>query len=132
MNQVKKNSIFAALVILFVTHSAHALDPSQPVSSYIRTQFTDKNELPSNIVDGIVQTRDGFLWLAFGAGFLTRFDGQGFTMLPLSKSGPMALAVGPNGDLWVGTLHTLRQIPTTALNQYGPLQAISFESGLPP
>src|SRR5262249_38420533 len=103
-----KNSILAALILFFVTHSAHALDPSQPVSSYIRTHFTESdNGLPSNVVHYIEQSRDGFLWVTFGSGTLARFDGQNFTKLPIALTGSIALA--PNGDLWVGTGRDLKQ-----------------------
>jgi len=41
-----------------------ALDRSQPFSSYLQTHFTPGDgSLPSGIVDDIVQSRDGFLWL---------------------------------------------------------------------
>ena len=118
------NSIAAAMVLLFVTHAAHALDPSQPFSSYISTRFTTDNGLSTNIINEVIQSRDGFLWMILGNGVLARFDGQRFTNLPIDRV--RAMAIGPNGDLWVGSGPTLKQIPVAALAQYGPLQAISY------
>jgi signal transduction histidine kinase/ligand-binding sensor domain-containing protein len=122
------NSITAALLLLFLTHAARALDPTQPFSSYIRTDFTNRNGLPNDIVNKIVQSRDGFLWLTLGNSQLARFDGQRFTTLPISNANQMA--IGPDGDLWVATGTELKQLSAAALNQFGPLQAISHGTGL--
>ncbi len=123
-----KNSVLAALMLLFVTHSAHALDPTQPVTNYILTHFTEDSEAQIGSVTNIVQSRDGFLWLALGTTNLARFDGQRFTVVPVFSTNPLAL--GPDGDLWVGTANELKQISSAALNQFGPLQAISHNTGL--
>ena len=116
------------LLLFAAVSSAWAVDPSQPVSSYIRNRFTDQDGLRSTIVDEMVQSRDGFLWLIVDATHLTRFDGQHFTLL--DKFGRVvALAVAPNGDLWLGTVGDLKQIPAAALNQSGLLPAISYHPG---
>ena len=120
------NSIAAALVLLFITHSARAVDPNQPFSSYIQTRFTDDEGLASNIVTDTVQTQDGFLWITFGNGAMTRFDGQHAVRIPITTAG--ALTIGPNGDLWVGGTE-LRQIPAATFKQYSP-QVISHHADL--
>jgi signal transduction histidine kinase/ligand-binding sensor domain-containing protein len=122
------NSIFAAFVLLFVTHSARALDPGQPVSSYLRTHFTSDNGLPSNILNRIVQSQDGFLWILLGSANLVRFDGQRFTTLPVGTV--IEMAIGPDNDLWVMTTTDLIQIPSAAFGQFGPLQAIRYPIAL--
>ncbi len=124
------HSIFAAFVLLFVTHSAQALDPSQPVSSYLRTRFSSDNELPNNVVNQIVQSQDGFLWIILGSRNLVRFDGRRFTTLPVNTASGMA--IGPDNDLWVVTADDLIQIPAAAFNQFGPLQAIRHPIALGP
>src|SRR5690348_14723507 len=105
------------VLLLFVAvNSAWALDPSQPVSSYVRNRFTHENGLPSDIVDQIVQSRDGFLLGA--AGNLARFDGRhfyGFASLGVIR----AMALAKNGDLWVATNDDLEKIPAAVLNQSG-------------
>jgi signal transduction histidine kinase/ligand-binding sensor domain-containing protein len=116
------NSITAALVLFFITQSAYALDPNEPFSSYIQTRFTIDDGLSSNIINDIVQSPDGFLWITYGNGTLGRFDGQHATQLPVATT-VNTPAIAPNGDLWVSGLDLL-QIPASALNQYGPLQAI--------
>jgi signal transduction histidine kinase/ligand-binding sensor domain-containing protein len=119
------NLIAAAVVLFFVTQSAHALDPTQPFSSYIRTHFNDE-KVELSTVNEIVQSRDGFLWVVPGSRNLSRFDGQHFTSLSLPDSRHMALA--PNGDLWVGGSELI-QIPAAALNQFGALQTTSYRIG---
>jgi len=116
------------LLLLLTAREIRALDPSQPVDSYIRTRFSTEDGLPSNIVDVVVQSPDGFLWLVTNGSYLSRFDGRHFigSLLPANVR---ALASAPNGDLWVGTSTDLEQIPASALNQFGPLPAISYQPG---
>ncbi len=38
-----------------------ALDSKQPVADYLRQTFTTADGLPSNVVNDVLQTRDGFL-----------------------------------------------------------------------
>src|ERR1700736_3846578 len=47
--------------VLMAPKVARAVDPKQPATSYIRTTFTVEDGLSSNVVNAIVQTRDGFL-----------------------------------------------------------------------
>ena len=107
------------------TGSLWALDPSQPASTYIRTHFTDNDGLPGNVVNEIVQSRDGFLWLLVGGG-LVRFDGRHFNGFQ-RPAYVRSLALAPDGDLWLGTNKDLERVPATALNQFDHLPAISHD-----
>src|SRR5258708_6202405 len=113
------------LLLLLMASDVRALDSSQPVESYIRTRFTNEDGLPANIVDDIVQSQDGFLWVIVNRTSLTRFDGRHFTAFD-QPSNVLALALAPDGDLWVGTRDDLERIPAAALNQFGRLPAISY------
>jgi diguanylate cyclase (GGDEF)-like protein len=70
--------------------------------------WTTEHGLPSNIVLGIQQTRDGYLWLASYQG-LVRFDGVEFRTLTetdipgLARSSFRALARDSSGALWAAT-----------------------------
>src|SRR5882724_13094903 len=109
--------IAAALALFFAAQPAASLDPIQPINSYLRSRFTTDEGLPSNIVDGIVQSRDGFLWLTLGSGELARFDGKRF-MAPRRYSPHWRVAVvAPDGDLWVGQGNDLEDIPASALSE---------------
>jgi len=84
-----------------------ALDPTQPTANYLRKTFTVEDGLPDNVVNAILQSRDGFLWIGTYAG-LVRFNGRDFTPIDFRMAGSAsqvvaALAEGPDGSLWVGT-----------------------------
>src|SRR5580704_2322310 len=111
------------IVLTMAPRPAHALDPNQPANSYLRTTFAVEDGLSSNVVNTIVQTRSGFLWIGTDAG-LDRFDGRHFT--PIYFRGPgstpqgsvSALAEGPDGDLWIGTSAGLFRIARSALGRF--------------
>lgn len=113
------------LFLAVLPNQSFALDPSQPFSSYLQTHFTVEDGLPSGIVDDIVQSRDGFLWLIVNGRFLVRFDGQHFTSFD-EPPNVRALAMAPNGDLWLGTADHLERIPAAVLNQFGRLPGVSY------
>jgi ligand-binding sensor domain-containing protein len=77
-------------------------------AQYRFDHWTADNGLPQNSVFGIVQTRDGYLWLATVDG-LARFDGARFTIFNKSNSPGIinnrfiSLFEDGRGDLWAGT-----------------------------
>jgi ligand-binding sensor domain-containing protein len=114
--------------------SAHALDSNQPTSSYLRTTFTVEDGLSSNVVNAIVQTRNGFLWIGTDAG-LDRFDGRHFTPIYFRgrSSTPQGtvstLAEGPGGDLWIGTNAGLVRIARPALDRFDRSLSVFYHPG---
>jgi signal transduction histidine kinase/ligand-binding sensor domain-containing protein len=97
----------SVLLLALLARGALALDPAQPTSDYFRTTFTVEDGLPDNVVNAILQSRDGFLWIGTYAG-LVRFNGRDFVPVDLRMAGAVsqvvnALAEGPDGSLWVGT-----------------------------
>jgi len=76
--------------------------------NYQLTSWTTDNGLPQNTVNRIIQTSDGYIWLATNDG-LVRFDGINFTMFN-SKNFPQLLSnrimdiiESRDGNLWIGT-----------------------------
>src|SRR6266446_862566 len=123
------------LILLAVaTKSVLAVDPNRPTTSYIRTSFTVEDGLSSNVVNTIVQTRNGFLWIGTDAG-LDRFNGRHFA--PIYFRGPRStpqgivsvLAEGPDGDLWVGTSNGLVRIASAGLDHFDRSQSIFYHPG---
>jgi signal transduction histidine kinase/ligand-binding sensor domain-containing protein len=115
---------------------ALALDPRQPASSYLRTNFTVEDGLPDNQVNAIAQTRNGFLWLGTDSG-LARFDGQHFTQIRLvggkSKEPRVNfLLTAEDGALWVGTDSGLAHIPSAALDRIDRSLVTMYHPGLGP
>jgi signal transduction histidine kinase/ligand-binding sensor domain-containing protein len=84
------------------------LTASTASAQYRIDHWTADNGLPQNSVFGIVQTRDGYLWLATVDG-LARFDGARFTIFNKSNSPGIinnrfvSLFEDARGDLWAGT-----------------------------
>src|SRR5260370_19499568 len=88
---------------------AAALDPDKRISQYVsQTWKQSEDGLPQNMVAAIVQTPDGYLWLASQEGII-RFDGMRFTVfdsrnVPAFTSSDIdALRVDHAGILWIGT-----------------------------
>jgi len=121
--QLFKVIVGLSIVLAMSTKPARAVDPNQPANSYIRTTFTVEDGLSSNVVNAILQTRNGFLWIGTDAG-LNRFNGRHFTPIYYrgSESTPQgivsALAEGPDGDLWIGTSAGLVRIARPALDGF--------------
>jgi signal transduction histidine kinase/ligand-binding sensor domain-containing protein len=129
-----KVSVALAIALAMAPGSARAVDPNQSTTSYIRSTFSVEDGLSSNVVNAIVQTRNGFLWIGTDAG-LNRFDGRHFT--PIYFRGPgstpqgivSSLAEGRNGDLWIGTSAGLVRIPRPALDRFERSLSVFYHPG---
>jgi hypothetical protein len=90
------------------SRAAH-LDPDLSLDQYLYREWSMEGGLPSDRVSDIVQTRDGYLWLATENG-LARFDGLKFTVFNRANTPALAtnkittLCEGRDGTLWIGTL----------------------------
>jgi signal transduction histidine kinase/ligand-binding sensor domain-containing protein len=79
-----------------------------PQTQFRPTQWTADSGLPQNIIRGIVQTPDGYLWVATLNG-VARFDGVRFTFFDKSNTPGIvanrfaAMVHGVKGDLWLYT-----------------------------
>ena len=79
-------------------------------SNIVFKQFFINEGLSNNSINAIVQTRDGFLWIATKDG-LNRYDGQNFKVFKnkysdstsIPENYVMSLAESSEGVLWVGT-----------------------------
>jgi ligand-binding sensor domain-containing protein/signal transduction histidine kinase len=75
---------------------------------YTRTTWRSQDGLPENVVQSLVQDRDGYLWVGTTGG-LTRFDGAQFTpfnggaaqTLPVNSI--YCLLMARDGTIWAGT-----------------------------
>jgi signal transduction histidine kinase/ligand-binding sensor domain-containing protein len=97
---------------------------------YFFDSWTTDNGLPQNSVNSILQTRDGFLWLATGDG-LVRYDGARFTIFNRTNTRGInanrcdQLLETRDGTLWILT--------DLGLMSYrdGTFQSYTSEDGLP-
>ncbi len=92
-----------------VQDRALAQAPSYEVHpDYLVKRWTIEDGLPVNQINDLVQTRDGYLWLATFDG-LVRFDGDRFTVFNTSNSPGLPsnrlywLHEDPEGALWIQT-----------------------------
>jgi PAS domain S-box-containing protein len=89
-----------------------ALNPECPADSYSIHGWFTEDGLHSNKIRAVIQTRDGYLWLATAQG-LARFDGSQFTIFngtthpELGGGGFFAALEAPDGALWFGGDHGL-------------------------
>ena len=126
VNIIKRISCLI-LATLCLSVSARALDPYQPAGSFISTHFATDDGLPGSVVDQVVQTQDGFLWVVTNGIDLARFDGKSFRLF--DKPNSWTLAVGPDGDLWVGGLQNLRRIRPSSFNQSTLTETTYYQPG---
>lgn len=92
-----------AAVILLVISAAHSF-----AQDYLYDQWAVKAGLPQNTINQILQTSDGYLWLATEGG-LARFDGIKFTTFNTENTPALSgnriniLRENNNGDLLIGS-----------------------------
>ena len=112
-----------ASVLLAYAPGSFALDASKPLKQYGRQAWQSETGLPQNTVNAIVQSRDGFIWMATEAG-LVRFDGQDFRTFDTGNTRELPsdsindLALDQQGTLWISTASGL---VTFAANRFLPV-----------
>ncbi len=95
-----------------------------------RQSWSTEDGLPQNSVHAILQTRDGFLWIATEGG-LARFDGLNFRVFqqssdPVFTSDDLCcLAEDTRGGLWIGTADGLVR------ESHGDFERFGVDNGLP-
>lgn len=91
--------------------------------------WSTEEGLPQSSVHGIVQTPDGYLWIATEGG-LARFDGAGFRVFDHSVERAFVsddiccLAVN-SGGLWIGTADGLLRLQEGRFRRYGVIDGLS-------
>jgi hypothetical protein len=68
---------FPLLFCCLADGTAARLDEATPASSWVKRSWTTDEGLPDNTLTGVVQTDDGFIWVATLGG-LIQFDGVRF------------------------------------------------------
>jgi signal transduction histidine kinase/ligand-binding sensor domain-containing protein len=112
---------------------AFALNPALEVSQYAHTSWRNRDGFARSEIDGIVQTADGYLWLATQFGIL-RFDGvrtapwQPPPGQRLPSDHVMALLAARNGALWIGTERGLASWKNGKLREYPELAGLDVGS----
>src|SRR5882724_4786775 len=98
------------MLVVFVvclTVAASATITNAP-TDYLFDVWTTDNGLPQNSINAILQTKDGYLWLATFDG-LVRYDGIKFVVFNIRNTHGVTsnrfttLIEDQSGDLWIGT-----------------------------
>jgi ligand-binding sensor domain-containing protein/signal transduction histidine kinase len=98
-----------------------ALDPSRLVSQFGHDIWQREQGLPNNTIHAILQTHDGYLWLAGEEG-LIRFDGVRFKVFDTQNTHEIAsnriqvLFEDKQGELWIGTAAGLTRLKGQQFN----------------
>jgi ligand-binding sensor domain-containing protein/signal transduction histidine kinase len=98
----------AAVSALLLAVESRALEPARLIGQYAHEVWLPRDGLPASPINSILQTRDGYLWLATHSG-LARFDGVRFVVLDartapeLTADSFWVLAEDARGGLWIGT-----------------------------
>lgn len=131
------------LCCLFVTAASIGFTQTDSQPKYVTHQWTMDDGLPQSSVNDIIQTRDGYLWLATFGG-LTRFNGESFTVFNRSNTKGLTsdrvlnLYEDRSGAIWCSTESGLvrfingefRSFPIlNDHNNYSPLMIKEDERG---
>ncbi len=122
--------LLLGLQAMLLTPQAMALEPGKPLAEYRRQSWQSDSGLPQNTVYAVLQTRDGFLWMATEAG-LVRFDGFDFLVFDTSNTPQFhsnfveSLMEDRSGSLWIGTSDGLVRL------RNGQFKAFTTADGLP-
>jgi len=114
--------LILASTLFAATPATQAANPPTQMGGYAHTGWTSREGYLWGGIYSIVQTSDGFLWLATASG-MARFDGEKFAMWQphASKRFPLyaySLLAARDGTLWIGTFDGLSVWKDSTLTDY--------------
>jgi PAS domain S-box-containing protein len=109
MIRYKKYIWLKTVIIFFLLSSTLvAIDPSLELGDFVQDNWQTRNGLVDNMVNQVIQTADGYLWLATSYG-LVRFDGVSFLVFNKDSGALLPSNVvtcvyeNKDGGMWIGT-----------------------------
>ena len=92
-------------VVLLSAGCLLALDPAKSVYQFNCQNWSRQNGLPADVITGVTQTKDGYIWLGTQKG-MVRFDGIehklfGITLPPGQSQEIRSLSRARDGGLWL-------------------------------
>jgi len=82
-----------------------ALDPAKSIYQYNCQNWTRQNGLPADVITGVTQTKDGYIWFGTQKG-MVRFDGMEFKLVTITLPGSQNQTIksvcrAKDGGLWL-------------------------------
>ena len=109
LSGVTRTRVALGVIVALSVANPHARGAEGPApSSFSIRTWTTSNGLPNGTINSMVETEDGYFWLATSP-VLLRFDGREFTTVdaaqlpPLANRQVRALAKARDGGMWIGT-----------------------------
>ncbi|MCK5074878.1 MAG: hypothetical protein KAR38_00815, partial [Calditrichia bacterium] len=100
--------VFTALLFLFISMEALALDPAFSLKNYQLSLYDINSGLPHNTIQTLLQSKNGYIWIGTPSG-LVRFDGVHFKLFnsintpTLKNDNIISLHEDHDEALWIGT-----------------------------
>lgn len=122
--------VTAALGLLLFSTLSFALDPNRSLRDFGHQTWLTESGLPQNTVQSIIQTRDGYIWIATQEG-LARFDSLNFVVFDKDNTPQFTsndirfLFEDKSGVLWISTSNGLIQL------QQEQFKRLGINEGLP-
>ena len=130
----KQISILNILLLLIFT-APHSIAQTRPQFNFVISKWTQDQGLPQNSVNDIVQTKDGYIWLATFGG-LARFDGVKFTVFNKFNSPGLAsdriigLFEDNKGGLWISSENALSYYKNGSFKTFTKDEGFSAHTGV--
>ncbi len=111
------------ILLLSCTKIVLALNPNKPITQYNQIIWQSKDGLPHNHIQAILQTLDGYIWIATEEG-IARFDGIQFTIFDSTNTDTIkvnssaAFCQTRDGNLLIGTRGGLIQFRDGKFSSY--------------
>ncbi len=96
-----------------------SINKNKTVSNYYSTNGTAKNKIPYNNINGIIEDKQGILWLATGGGGLIKWDRKNNTLITLTDKDGLSTNVlycileDDRGYLWISSDNGLMRLNTS-------------------
>lgn len=121
------------LLVHMLNPNLSALDPEQPPGKFLVDEWKVSRGLPSDTINAMVQTRDGYLYIGTNKE-LVRFDGLKFEIIDFYPDNKnvrnrriSALFVDKNGVLWIGHAGGLTRYKNRSFKTFSSRDGLSGE-----
>jgi len=131
INSGTRSRLWLLTLGLIFNFPIFALDPSQTITQYAHTAWTQLGDIANTTVAAFEQTHDGYLWLGTEGGGLIRFDGRRFARWEpkpgqrLPGESIQSLRTARDGSLWIGTREGLARWKDGNLEAFTTLNGLS-------